>query len=152
MRIYFFHGQTVILNWLDVYEKSVVASSHCHCCKVTSVVSDFVRPHRRPPTRLFCPWDSPGKNKRPPYNLSITVAIEEMPLPSPIATVIDELIFKVAFCIWNYYLLKTHFLHNRTFLIGICSLKSLCSCSTFPSCAIFCLIPCVQLSGGHFIN
>ena len=27
-----------------------------------SVVSDSVRPHRRHPTRLLCPWDSPGKN------------------------------------------------------------------------------------------
>ena len=26
------------------------------------VVSDSVRPHRRQPTRLPCPWDSPGKN------------------------------------------------------------------------------------------
>ena len=33
-----------------------------HCCKITSVVSDSVRPHRRPPTRLPRPWDSPGKN------------------------------------------------------------------------------------------
>ena len=32
------------------------------CCWVTSVVSDSVRPHRRQPTRLPCPWDSPGKN------------------------------------------------------------------------------------------
>ena len=32
------------------------------CCKVTSVVSDYVRPRRRQPTRLPCPWDSPGKN------------------------------------------------------------------------------------------
>ena len=29
---------------------------------VTSVVSDSVGPHRRQPTRLPCPWDSPGKN------------------------------------------------------------------------------------------
>ena len=29
---------------------------------VTSVVSDSVWPHRRQPTRLLCPWDSPGKN------------------------------------------------------------------------------------------
>ena len=29
---------------------------------VTSVVSDSVRPHRRQPTRLHRPWDSPGKN------------------------------------------------------------------------------------------
>ena len=33
------------------------------CCYVTSVVSDSVRPHRWQPTRLPCPWDSPGKNK-----------------------------------------------------------------------------------------
>ena len=25
-------------------------------------MSDSVQPHRRQPTRLFCPWDSPGKN------------------------------------------------------------------------------------------
>ena len=27
-----------------------------------SVMSDSVRPHRRQPNRLLCPWDSPGKN------------------------------------------------------------------------------------------
>ena len=32
------------------------------CCQVTSVVSNSVRPHRRQPTRLLRPWDSPGKN------------------------------------------------------------------------------------------
>ena len=34
----------------------------CCCCWVTSVVSNSVWPHRRQPTRLLCPWDSPGKN------------------------------------------------------------------------------------------
>ena len=34
---------------------------HCCCC-VPSVVSDSVWPHRRKPTRLPRPWDSPGKN------------------------------------------------------------------------------------------
>ena len=34
----------------------------CCCCCVASVVSDSVRPHRREPTRLHHPWDSPGKN------------------------------------------------------------------------------------------
>ena len=34
----------------------------CCCCSVASVVSDSVRPKRRQPTRLLCPWDSPGKN------------------------------------------------------------------------------------------
>ena len=32
------------------------------CCYVTSVVSDSVWPRRWRPTRLPCPWDSPGKN------------------------------------------------------------------------------------------
>ena len=27
-----------------------------------SVMSNAVRPHRQQPTRLPCPWDSPGKN------------------------------------------------------------------------------------------
>ena len=34
----------------------------CCCCQVASVVSDSVQPHRRQPTRLPCPWESPGKN------------------------------------------------------------------------------------------
>ena len=34
----------------------------CCCCCVASVVSNSVRPHRRQPTRLPRPWDSPGKN------------------------------------------------------------------------------------------
>ena len=34
----------------------------CCCCLIASVVSDSVRPHRRQPTRLPRPWDSPGKN------------------------------------------------------------------------------------------
>ena len=35
---------------------------HCRCCQVTSVAFDSVWPHRRQPTRLPHPWDSPGKN------------------------------------------------------------------------------------------
>ena len=31
------------------------------CCCVASVVCDPIRPHRRQPTRLPRPWDSPGK-------------------------------------------------------------------------------------------
>ena len=34
----------------------------CCCCQVASAVSDSVRPHRWPPTRLPRPWDSPSKN------------------------------------------------------------------------------------------
>ena len=45
-------------------EDSWIARSNCCCCccYVTSVVSNSVRPHRWQPTRLSCPWDSPGKN------------------------------------------------------------------------------------------
>ena len=39
-----------------------VCCCYCCCCYVTSVVSDPVQPHRRQPTRLPRPWDSPGKN------------------------------------------------------------------------------------------
>ena len=34
----------------------------CCCCYASSVMSNSVRPHRRQPTRLPHPWDSPGKN------------------------------------------------------------------------------------------
>ena len=34
----------------------------CYCCSAASVVSDSMRPRRGQPTRLLCPWDSPGKN------------------------------------------------------------------------------------------
>ena len=34
----------------------------CCCCKVASIVSDSVWPHRRQPTRLPRPGDYPGKN------------------------------------------------------------------------------------------
>ena len=34
----------------------------CCSCRITSVVSDSVRPHRQQPTRLPRPWDSPDKN------------------------------------------------------------------------------------------
>ena len=43
----------------------IVKARECQknvCCEVASVVSDSVRPHRRKPTRLPRPWDSPGKN------------------------------------------------------------------------------------------
>ena len=37
-------------------------NSCCCCCCVASIVSNSVQPHRRQPTRLPHPWDSPGKN------------------------------------------------------------------------------------------
>ena len=47
-------------------EKSSLTSgpylfSCCCCCEAASVVSESVQLHRWQPTRLLCPWDSPGK-------------------------------------------------------------------------------------------
>ena len=46
----------------DMLEEGQNEKRHCWCCWVASVVSHSVRPHRRQPTRLPRPWDSPGKN------------------------------------------------------------------------------------------
>ena len=45
-----------------IIETSTSHASYCCCCLVTSVVSDSVWLHRRQPTRLPRPWNSPGKN------------------------------------------------------------------------------------------
>ena len=37
------------------------SNSCCCCCYYDSVMPDSVQPHRRQPTRLPRPWDSPGK-------------------------------------------------------------------------------------------
>ena len=42
--------------------REALEASGLFCCCVASVVSNSVRPHRRKPTRLCRPWDSPGKN------------------------------------------------------------------------------------------
>ena len=47
---------------LTTLASGFLPSCCCCCCWVTSVMSDSVRPHRRQPTRLPHPWDSPGKN------------------------------------------------------------------------------------------
>ena len=52
---------TVQLSHPCMTTGKTIALTSC-CCEVTSVVSDSVQPQRRQPTRLLCPWDSPGKN------------------------------------------------------------------------------------------
>ena len=50
-------------SFLPIFMKVAECSACCCCCcLVASVVSNSVRPHRRQPTRLLCPGDSPGKN------------------------------------------------------------------------------------------
>ena len=46
------------LIWSDL----IFAAAAAAAAVIPSVVSDSVRPHRWQPTRLPCPWDSPGKN------------------------------------------------------------------------------------------
>ena len=56
---------TAFLLHLSLLIKIMVRSTRnlpSSCCCVASVMSDSVQPHRRQPTKLRCPWDSPGKN------------------------------------------------------------------------------------------
>ena len=58
----FFH--CAVFCWSSLspfYRMNTLQKMYCFC-KVTSVVSDSVWPHRRQPTRFPCSWDSPGKN------------------------------------------------------------------------------------------
>ena len=57
--------QTIrLFAWVRISWKSklVLIKVIQGCCWVASVVSDSEWPHRRQPTRLPRPWDSPGKN------------------------------------------------------------------------------------------
>ena len=62
----------LLISWLQspsllifgAQENKVWHCFHCCCCWVTSVVYNSVWPHRRQPTRLPRPWDSPGKNTK----------------------------------------------------------------------------------------
>ena len=55
----FLFSTSMLLSLLAETERLL---SRLRDCKVSSVVSDSVRPHRWKPTRLPRPWDSPGKN------------------------------------------------------------------------------------------
>ena len=61
------HGNPLQYSYLEnPMDRGAWQATVCCCCcyQVASVVSDSVRPHRRQPTRLPCPWDSLGKNTR----------------------------------------------------------------------------------------
>ena len=55
-------GSLHLLHWQANLGNPEMDCCCCCCCWVAAVVSDSVRPYRRQPTRLPCPWDSPGKN------------------------------------------------------------------------------------------
>ena len=48
-------------RFFTIWAAREVPFNTCYC-QVTSVMSDSVQPHKRQPTRLPHPWDSPGKN------------------------------------------------------------------------------------------
>ena len=54
--------QIANIRWITEKKREFQKNICYCCCLVASVVSDSVQPHRQQPTRLPCPWDSPGKN------------------------------------------------------------------------------------------
>ena len=57
-----FYRKLAVISLKTLKNKQICFLVRPYCyCKVTSVVSDSVWPHRRQPTRLPRPWDSPGK-------------------------------------------------------------------------------------------
>ena len=62
--------ESVLMRWMklepiiqnEVSQKEKHRYSMLLLLQYASVVSDSVRSHRRQPTRLPCPWDSPGKS------------------------------------------------------------------------------------------
>jgi len=61
--VYTLQNVHIIPAYNYIMPMSLSLSTSCCCCRqVASVMSDSVRPHRRQPTRLPRPWDSPGKN------------------------------------------------------------------------------------------
>ena len=57
------HGQRILANYSPWGHKELDTTKRLLLLLLRpSVMSDPVRPHRRQPTRLPHPWDSPGKN------------------------------------------------------------------------------------------
>ena len=56
------HKHTMTLSCNSAYALSGAQCCCCCCCKVTLVMSNSLRPHRRQPNRLPRPWDSLGKS------------------------------------------------------------------------------------------
>ena len=47
---------------MHIFKDTIRMPSKKGSAAAKSLLSDSMRPHRRQPTRLFCPWASPGKN------------------------------------------------------------------------------------------
>ena len=62
-------------------------------CSVASVMSNSLQPCGLKPTRLLCPWDSPGKN----------TGVSGLPFPSPEDLEDAYAQFSVIFCGFEIY-------------------------------------------------
>ena len=56
------HSAFFIVQLSHLYMTAGKTIALTAAAKLASVVSNSVQPHRWQPTRLLCPWDSPGKN------------------------------------------------------------------------------------------
>ena len=63
MKICYFRRAVLVFGNKRTSQLSLYHGADTAAAKLLQlVVSDYVRPHRRQPTSLPCPWDSPGKN------------------------------------------------------------------------------------------
>ena len=77
--------ETEAVQWKPAQVHFLILESFlcfCCCCWVASVVSGSMRPHRRQPTRLLCPWDSPGKSTGVGCRCLLRKVSERPPKPS----------------------------------------------------------------------
>ena len=64
-----------------------------------------VQPHRRQPTRLYCPWDSPGKNTDVPK--SAALYMQPLPPLNPGVDVVTKIYLRVTLRYSMLVLFKT---------------------------------------------
>ena len=53
---------TLLHSWRSELQRGLFLERKRMCVLSRSVVSTSLQPHGLQPARLFCPWDSPGKN------------------------------------------------------------------------------------------
>ena len=68
-----YHVSHIVPRTLHMKLHLILITFYAAAAKVTSVVSDSVRPQRQQPTRVRHPWDSPGKKEH----------LSGLPFPSP---------------------------------------------------------------------
>ena len=95
------------ITWAKVLERQCVCVSH-------SFVFDSLWPHGLQPTRLFCPWNSPGKNtgvRDIPFSRrssdagvkpgSLALQADSLPTKPPGKPLKGSLIYKISWSVTN---------------------------------------------------